>query len=162
VETGVRGRRPSIEAFEAARILLQNGEAVAIATVFRTQGSTPREPGARMAVGQDGTVYGTVGGGSGEADVIRAAAESLRRGAAQIVSLEMGGSGETGGMICGGSAEVLVEPLRPGEETGWLDLLLERNHRGDTSFILRRYDSDDPSSIAVLALGERSGSWIWV
>src|SRR5207247_11203065 len=44
---------------------------VAVATIVRTRGSSPREAGARMLVKPDGATDGTVGGGSGEAKVNR-------------------------------------------------------------------------------------------
>ncbi|MFQ3614654.1 MAG: XdhC family protein [Cyanobacteriota bacterium] len=43
---------------------------VVIATVIRTQGSVPRQVGAKLALGSDGRLLGTIGGGAGEAKVI--------------------------------------------------------------------------------------------
>ncbi|MFS8806437.1 XdhC family protein [Synechococcus sp. R6-10] len=57
--------------------MLSRGPLV-VATVIRTQGSVPRQAGAKLAVGSDGTLLGTVGGGAAEAEVIARAQTLLR------------------------------------------------------------------------------------
>ena len=49
--------------------LCNGAQKVAVATIVRTYGSTPREVGAKMIILEDGTTIGTVGGGCGEAEV---------------------------------------------------------------------------------------------
>ena len=62
-----------------AEILRQNRMAV-LATVIETKGSTPREIGAKMIVCAGGDIFGTIGGGAGEAKVIETAKIVLRNG----------------------------------------------------------------------------------
>ena len=54
-----------------------NGHRVALARVVGTEGSSPRDPGATMAVSDDGEVAGSVSGGCVEGAVVTAALEIL-------------------------------------------------------------------------------------
>lgn len=62
--------------------MLSRGPLV-VATVVRTQGSVPRQAGAKLAVGSDGTLLGTIGGGAAEAEVI-ARAQTLLQAAVPV------------------------------------------------------------------------------
>ncbi|MDR0647755.1 MAG: XdhC family protein [Synergistaceae bacterium] len=81
----------------------------AIVTVISSHGSTPRECGAKMAVLQDGRLIGTIGGGCAEADVIRDAIDIARNGGYLFKAVDMAGSAEDDGMVCGGGMELLIE-----------------------------------------------------
>jgi xanthine dehydrogenase accessory factor len=85
------------------------GRRAVLATVVAVSGSTPREPGARMLVLDDGTI-GTIGGGQREADVIEHARGMLSAAGSRLVDLdfEEGLSGGEG-PICGGRMQVLLE-----------------------------------------------------
>ena len=50
---------------------IDGGKSAAFVTVISVGGSTPREAGAKMLVFADGSIEGTVGGGSIEALTIR-------------------------------------------------------------------------------------------
>lgn len=91
----------------------QRREAVALATVIRTQGSVPRHAGSKMLVYDDGRISGTIGGGEMESRVIAEAAASLADGQTRLVpySLVNPQRGDPG--VCGGSVEVYVEPYLP-------------------------------------------------
>ena len=65
---------PSIE-----RYLAEYG-AVALVTLAQAQGSSPREPGARMVVAPDGRFTGTIGGGALEWGALAEAQALLARG----------------------------------------------------------------------------------
>ena len=98
---------------EIAKITAEGGEA-ALATVVSAQGSTPREVGAKMLVRADGSIIGSIGGGSVEAQLIKKATEVIKKGQPQrhhfsLVPKE----GEESGMICGGEMEVFIEPILP-------------------------------------------------
>lgn len=88
------------------------GHRCALATIVAAKGSTPRKVGARMLVGADGTLVGTVGGGCGEADVIEAAKRVLDTGQPERVAVDL-----TDDMfswspaVCGGVMDVFVELL---------------------------------------------------
>ncbi len=57
--------------YEQAIRLIENNEDFAFATITSHSGSTPRETGAMMIVKNDSTIFGSVGGGSVEAECIK-------------------------------------------------------------------------------------------
>ncbi|MDG2617568.1 XdhC family protein [Thermoleptolyngbya sichuanensis XZ-Cy5] len=99
----------SIQCFSQLAILLQH-HPVVLATVIQVRGSVPREVGARMLVWGDGQLWGTIGGGAGEARVIRAAQAVLKSGEKQRVQIDLSGAPnrEIQG-VCGGWMQVWVE-----------------------------------------------------
>jgi xanthine dehydrogenase accessory factor len=91
---------------EALLALLESGELGALATVIRASGSTPQRPGARLLLRADGTMVGTVGGGSIELAVIEALRACLESGKPEVLLRDLG---RDLGMCCGGRMEVFVE-----------------------------------------------------
>lgn len=88
------------------------GEPVAVATVVRTSGSTPRPAGAAMAVSASGGIAGSVSGGCLESALFEEAQEVLRTGQPRL--LHYGISDEMAfdvGLSCGGEVDVFVERL---------------------------------------------------
>jgi xanthine/CO dehydrogenase XdhC/CoxF family maturation factor len=88
------------------------GKSVALATVVRTWGSSPRPAGSNLVVAADGSFEGSVSGGCVEGAVIDAALEVMKSGRQQL--LEFGVSDDDAwavGLACGGQIQVLVEPV---------------------------------------------------
>jgi xanthine dehydrogenase accessory factor len=81
----------------------------AVITILSTEGSTPREAGAKMAVFRDGSVAGTIGGGCAEADVLRDARDVAANGGFLFKTVDMTDSAEEDGMVCGGTMRLLIE-----------------------------------------------------
>ena len=73
------------EVFEEIAASLDTGKPLVVATVASSRGSTPRKPGAKMAVRPDGSFCGTIGGGCGEAEVWQAAMDTMRDGQPRLV-----------------------------------------------------------------------------
>ena len=90
---------------------MERGEPVVLATVARTRGSTPRKTGAKMVVRKDGTFFGTIGGGCGEAEVWQEAMEIMAGGSARIVTVDLTEPTDGEDKICGGVMDVFVERL---------------------------------------------------
>src|SRR5512142_200307 len=90
---------------------LENGKPAALATVVRTRGASPRNPGAKMLVYPDGSIVGSVGGGEMELRVIEAAKEALRDGQTRYLDMTLSNDRRGDPMICGGEMEIFVEPL---------------------------------------------------
>jgi xanthine dehydrogenase accessory factor len=91
---------------------LDAGEGVAIATVVRTWGSSPRRVGSQMAVSTSGRMAGSVSGGCIEGAVAEAALTALASGLPKHVSF--GVTNERAwdvGLACGGQVDVFVEPV---------------------------------------------------
>jgi xanthine dehydrogenase accessory factor len=66
-----------------------------------------------MAVLPDGRAVGSIGGGCAEADVMRDARDIARSGGYRFKNIDLTGSAEEEeGMVCGGTLEVLIEPMR--------------------------------------------------
>lgn len=89
-----------------------HGHAV-LATITRQAGSTPRKAGARMLVYPDGSITGTIGGGSMEAAMIRKSVQALEDPQSFVPSLITvdltGRFGEYADMLCGGITDVFLE-----------------------------------------------------
>lgn len=83
---------------------------VAVATVIRVRGSVPREVGAKMLIHPLGQHYGTVGGGCGEADVIRAGLDVIESGQPQLVEIDLTEDISMQSLgVCGGIMDVYIE-----------------------------------------------------
>jgi xanthine dehydrogenase accessory factor len=90
----------------------EGGEAVAIATVTETWGSSPRPAGSRMAITATGKMAGSVSGGCIESAVAQAALESLVTGVPELLDFAVSNEVAWGvGLACGGQIKVFVEPL---------------------------------------------------
>lgn len=90
------------------------GHQVALATVARTWGSSPRPAGSKLAVNDAAEFVGSVSGGCIEGAVIQEALEVMATGASRV--LAFGVSDETAwevGLACGGKVEVFVEAVAP-------------------------------------------------
>src|ERR671934_2877719 len=89
---------------------------VAVATLVNTRGTTPRKEGAKMLVGEGGSVLGSVTiGGCVDAQVIEESARVLQSMRPQLLELNLGDEEAWEiGLTCGGTIEVFVEPLAVG------------------------------------------------
>ncbi|MCZ2109252.1 MAG: XdhC family protein [Dehalococcoidia bacterium] len=99
------------EIFREIAEALEKHEPVVLATVARTRGSTPRKPGAKMVVRGDGSFFGTIGGGCGEAEVWQEAMAVLDDGKARIVTVDLTEPTDGEDKICGGVMDIFVERL---------------------------------------------------
>jgi xanthine dehydrogenase accessory factor len=90
----------------------QAGETVGLGTVVGTWKSAPRQPGAAMLVGPDGTAVGSVSGGCVEGAVYELAEQA--RQTLMPVLQRYGVSDDDAfsvGLTCGGIIDVFVEPV---------------------------------------------------
>ena len=100
------------EVFRAVGETLERGEAAALVTIIRTQGSTPQRVGAKMLVFPDGRSIGTIGGGCYENDAFWKARRALETRQPLVAKYELADDlAEESGLICGGQMEVYIEPL---------------------------------------------------
>lgn len=87
----------------------------AAATVIRTSGSVPRPAGTSMLISSTGVITGSLSGGCVDAAVVAVAEEALADGRSR---LETFGYSDTdafaAGLSCGGTLEVLIQPMQPG------------------------------------------------
>ena len=88
------------------------GKGVALATVVKTWGSSPRAVGSQLVVDDSGAFEGSVSGGCIEGAVVMEAQRAIEDGEPRL--LDFGVSDEEAwevGLACGGSIEVFVEKL---------------------------------------------------
>jgi xanthine dehydrogenase accessory factor len=104
-----------LDVLKTALAWTESGRRATLGTVVRTWGSAPRPIGAMMAIRDDGQVIGSVSGGCIEDDLIaqvkdgKLAArlpESVRYGIAADQARQFG-------LPCGGTVEMVLEPLTP-------------------------------------------------
>ncbi|CAN5308400.1 XdhC family protein [soil metagenome] len=110
--------------------------AVALVTVVNTWGSAPRPPGSVLAIRGDGAIAGSVSGGCVEDDLIARVHGGELGGPPTLVRYGVSrDEASRFGLPCGGTLEVVVEPIG---EVDWLESLLAscRDHRR----IARRLD----------------------
>jgi xanthine dehydrogenase accessory factor len=103
---------PPHEVLRAALDALDRGRRVVLASVIARHGSAPSTPGQKLALFDDGTAIGTIGGGAVERVVLTALSAAMGDPAA-APRVETFRLGAALGMCCGGSVEVLIEALEP-------------------------------------------------
>lgn len=97
--------------------LMDEGQTVAVATITDVKGSVPREVGAKMIIHPLGRHVGTVGGGCGEADVIRAGLDVIQDGEPRNVHVDLTEDISMQSLgVCGGIMNVFIEQWRGEQE----------------------------------------------
>ena len=90
----------------------QRGIRFALATVVRTWRSSPRQPGAAMAVSAAGEAVGSVSGGCVEAAVYELARQVLESGQPALETYGVSDDDAFAvGLTCGGVLEIFVQPV---------------------------------------------------
>ncbi len=92
---------------------LESGHRALLVTVAKTFGSSPRPPGAMLAVRDDGLVVGSVSGGCIEDDMIRRIrGEGLTQTRPEAVTYGISADeARRFGLPCGGTLQLVTEPL---------------------------------------------------
>jgi xanthine dehydrogenase accessory factor len=90
-----------------------DGKRIALARVVDIDGSGPRDPGAAMAVNEDGEVAGSVSGGCVEGAVVGEALQLLDgdRGPGVVTFGYSDDEAFAVGLTCGGTIHLFLEPL---------------------------------------------------
>ena len=119
--------------------LLDHGEALVLVTVTASTGATPRGTGARMLVGRNGRICGTIGGGAVEYRSEQIALQVLEQkiSGQQNFSLTREDV-QNLGMICGGDVNVFFHYIPDGdaETLALVRKALELFTAGDTFWLL--------------------------
>jgi xanthine dehydrogenase accessory factor len=129
---------------------------VAVATLVSTRGTTPRKEGAKMLVGEGGAVLGSVTiGGCVDAQVIEESAQVLESRRPRLLELNLGDEEAWEiGLTCGGTIEVLVEPL----SLDFYERVRAHAARGGHGAIVTRLDGGDTGKLLVLDDGTVEGT----
>jgi xanthine dehydrogenase accessory factor len=92
--------------------LLERGEPFALATVVHTSGSTPQRAGAKAVFLPDGRILGTLGGGCMEAESRQRGLSLIGGGEPLFFDLHLDDDfGWDDGLICGGTAQIFIQPM---------------------------------------------------
>lgn len=93
--------------------LAREGTPFALGTVAHTSGSTPQKAGAKAVFLPDGTILGTLGGGCMEAEARQRGLRLVRDGEPELMVLHLDDDfGWDDGLICGGTANIFLQPMR--------------------------------------------------
>lgn len=113
------------------------GRRVLLVTVVKTWGSSPRPPGAMLAVRDDGLVEGSVSGGCIEDDIVsRVRREGMMATKCEVVTYGVSADeARRFGLPCGGTLQLVLEPLA--RESG-IRALLDEIESG--KLVARRLD----------------------
>jgi len=93
--------------------ILKTGQSAALCTVVSTKGSTPLKTGAKMIVWENGSIFGTIGGGPLEYSTVEDAVRVIKNKSPQLFVHNLKVQHE---MCCGGFMEIYIEPLMPAKK----------------------------------------------
>ena len=124
---------------------LNSGNPCVLATVVRTNGSTPQKAGAMLLVREDGTAVGTLGGGCVEGDIWFAAREILRnQGGPEFKDYYLNEDiAARDGLVCGGTMYFYLEPFWDTDD--FSDIGNE---------LIGAYDGGEPAALATVVRSE--------
>ena len=94
--------------------ILEEGERLVLARIIKQAGSAPRTIGTKCIFREDGSIIGTIGGGSLEYQIQEEAKKTLKEGKSSIIHIELTGQEVAKSeMLCGGIVDVYLEPISP-------------------------------------------------
>ncbi|MBL4603077.1 MAG: XdhC family protein [Emcibacteraceae bacterium] len=89
------------------------GREMALATVVKTWGSSPRPVGSHLIIDADGHMEGSVSGGCVDGVVVTSALDCIKAGRGELLEFEVAtDQAWEVGLSCGGEVHILVEPLK--------------------------------------------------
>jgi xanthine dehydrogenase accessory factor len=141
-----------LQCFQQLAQALTQGPAV-LATVVSVRGSVPREQGAKLIVNAQGQAFNTIGGGAGEAKVLRQAQAVLETGKKQFVDIDLSGSPQrqTQG-VCGGHMRVWLERWQGEAAISLVNEIVQRLKLGRSLTLITPFASDHAPYLASKAV----------
>lgn len=89
---------------------VESGTTVALATIIEIRGSVPREVASKMIIHPLGQHIGTIGGGCGEAEVIKIGLDVIENGQPEVVTVDLTDDITMQSLgVCGGIMQVFIE-----------------------------------------------------
>ncbi|MBI3006365.1 MAG: XdhC family protein [Ignavibacteriales bacterium] len=124
-----------MDIFDEILNALKSENRIMLATIISTSGSTPASAFSKMLMKNAGNTWvGTVGGGCLEADVLQAAKRLYKENKAEVLNFHLNEDEFVQGLICGGSLDVLVEPVTK-DDASFLEALSRRRNDGEDSVV---------------------------
>ena len=94
------------------------GRKMALATVVKTWGSSPRPVGSHLIIDEQGHMVGSVSGGCVDGVVVTAAFDAIKSGKGELLKFEVAtDQAWEVGLSCGGEVHIIVEPLKNIQKT---------------------------------------------
>ncbi|NLC26117.1 MAG: XdhC family protein [Fastidiosipila sp.] len=149
------------EIFDALKKSLEDGKNTVLATVTYSSGATPRGAGARMLIGQEGRLAGTVGGGAVEFRSIQYSQEVLQEKQSRTHNFHLTRNDiEDIGMICGGDATVHFLHLDAQNPSlrNLVDVALENIKNHSYAWLLTDLSETDSQGLALYAPAEKNSN----
>ena len=86
------------------------GRSFALATILKTDGSTPQEVGVKAVIDHTGKIWGTIGGGQVEARAQQRTIEACKLKQPVVFDIQLAGaSTDAAESICGGTMRLLID-----------------------------------------------------
>src|SRR5947209_11394295 len=152
------------ELFDQIDELRRSPGKAAVPTLDNTRGTTPRKEGAKMLVGEGGSVLGSVTiGGCVDAQVIEQTEDVLSTNRPRLLELNLGDEEAWEiGLTCGGTIEVFVEPIAldvPSDPTlAYYERVRAHAARGGRGALVSLLDDPHGRKLLVLDDGRVEGS----
>lgn len=125
-----------------AQAWLQSGHQLLLVTVVKTWGSSPRPVGALLALRDDGRAAGSISGGCIEDDLMyRLRKEGMPLKAELITYGATAEEARRLGLPCGGSMQLVLEPMREAGAINAILKLLNKGHLAARSFNIETQES---------------------
>jgi len=127
----------------------------AVVQILQTQGSAPLKTGAKAIVECDGRLWGTVGGGSVEAEAQRRAMEACVSGQVWVFEFDLHGQHRRDQEpVCGGTMRLLINPLASQQIDIFRQIAdtLQNRQRG---ILLTRVTADSPTDLSLTWIPEQ-------
>jgi xanthine dehydrogenase accessory factor len=103
-----------VDIYEEIVQLRTAGRRGAVATIVNVRGSIPSFETAKMLIRDDGSIFGTVGGGCVEAEVWQAAREVMESEKPRTLTFNLNQNPKYDtGLVCGGTLDIFIEPVLP-------------------------------------------------
>jgi xanthine dehydrogenase accessory factor len=156
---------PQAGVWRFVRERLKRRQRVMLLLVADSRGSAPGKAGFKMAVGADGQLCGTIGGGTIEHAAVEAARTQLRQARPQAsvtLQVHQPEHPQTSGMVCGGRQTVVTYPCRPRDRAAVESVLqrLEAGPPGVLTLTARGLSVGPPRrKAAPFHFVQESGSW---
>lgn len=130
------------DVFESLLKQVKAGAAAMLVSVAESEGSSPREAGAIMAVGAGGRLAGTIGGGNLEFNAEKTAVKDIAEKNTELVEYRLTKEEVAGlGMVCGGDVDVLYTYLPADEKTkAALECITEQLSGGGSGWLVLGLD----------------------
>lgn len=104
--------------WETIRDWDNEGRKMALATVVKTWGSSPRPVGSHLVIDSDGHMEGSVSGGCVDGVVVTTAFDVIKNGDGELLKFEVAtDQAWEVGLSCGGEVHIMVEPLKNVQKT---------------------------------------------